>query len=73
MSKTQQTVTQNFIDTHKRSKRNKGIRKGKTLATRANATTAKHAEIAQNLLSKEQTRKARKKKQTQNPTQTKLI
>ena len=34
---------------------------------------AKHTEIAQNLLIKVQPRKVKKKKQTQNPTQTKLI
>ena len=70
---TQQTVTQNFSDTHECSKHNKRIRKGKILATRTHMAEAKHTEIAQNLLIKEQPRKVKKKKQTQNPTQTKLI
>ena len=71
--KTQQTVAQNFRDTHECSKHNKRIRKGKILATRTHMAEAKHTEIAQNLLIKEQPRKVQKKKQTQNPTQTKLI
>ena len=71
--KTQQTVTQNFSDTHECSKHNKRIRKGKILATWTHMAEAKHTEIAQNLLIKKQPRKVKKKKQTQNPTQTKLI
>ena len=71
--RTQQTVTQNFSDTHECSKHNKSIRKGKILATRTHMAEAKHTEIAQNLLIKVQPRKVKKKKQTQNPTQTKLI
>ena len=47
--------------------------KTKILTTRTHMAESKHTEITQNLLIKEQPRKVKKKKQTQNPTQTKLI